>query len=498
MSENNNLLKKIAGFAITGGLALVTQGSSNVALSLFNNITSGMAGNFIQGLDYKKIQNIFNENNPADLNHDIKKIIVKAVEWSVKNIEFIYKERVYLEKSQLKELQLFTKSLLKEVKTLEYKLMNEADSFYKEIENPKTKEHLVNKFEIPTNEFPVINANHNYGSFFKEEFNDMMQLCFGELLKKGENRNALIAYQRSVYQSLDSKMDFLLEQNKEILQNIDSEKKSFDQERISEVLKEAKLEIEAKNTDELLPEFETRIDDHFTALSKEFDDLKSVFYKILAEIDSSYFSKNKVYIISLLIGAFVLIGSLFAYILYLPFTSSITLETKKDLNTNVLYPSLGENKRPSLKLYVNGEILHEEVNSNHKVVFTNLEASLKGEKFKAKLIDEFWKLSNDSLTISKDAMLIYIEPNESLALIEGEIFNQKGGAPISDAEIRMDGDLLTKTDSNGVFRIKIPLEKRKLFYRIDIRKDGFVPNPYSTKYYPQSTFSPIGLIPKDD
>ena len=45
--------------------------------------------------------------------------------------------------------------------------------------------------------------------FFKENFTSNLQLCFGELLKNKANRPALIAYQREVYQNLDSKPQVL-------------------------------------------------------------------------------------------------------------------------------------------------------------------------------------------------------------------------------------------------------------------------------------------------
>ena len=220
MNEKFAIIKNIAGFAITTGLSITTQGSSNLIIGALSGIVGGISNNFFDKIEFNKIGKLLKETDPSDLNHDLQKIIVQAVEWAILNIQILYKKELS-EPSQIRELKLFTNSLLEELKLLNNTLSEKGESIYKIIENPINENTLLKTFDINIEGLPTINKNNPYKNFFIKQFEPNLKLCFGELLKNEKNRPALIAYQREVYQNLDQTINKVIAQNELILQKLD-------------------------------------------------------------------------------------------------------------------------------------------------------------------------------------------------------------------------------------------------------------------------------------
>jgi hypothetical protein len=79
----------------------------------------------------------------------------------------------------------------------------------------------------------------------------------------------------------------------------------------------------------------------------------------------------------------------------------------------------------------------------------------------------------DSITINKTATLLNIKPNDKLANISGKVLSRDLQELIQNVKIIVNG-LDTKTDKNGEFTIKIPLELRKPNYILRVEKEGYL------------------------
>jgi len=108
----------------------------------------------------------------------MQKIIVQAVEWAILNIQTLYKRKL-TDSDQKKELKLFTKSLLEEVKLLKNTLNEKGSGIYKIIENNTNENDLLKTFDINVEGFPIINVNNSYKTFFTEQFEPNLNFVLG-------------------------------------------------------------------------------------------------------------------------------------------------------------------------------------------------------------------------------------------------------------------------------------------------------------------------------
>ena len=268
MNEKLAIIKNIAGFAITTGLSITTQGSSNLIIGALSGIVGGISNNFFDKIEFNKIGKLLQETDPSDLNHDLQKIMVKAVEWAILNIQILYKKELS-DPTQIKELKLFTKSLLEEVKLLKNTLNEKGDGVYKIIENPTNENNLLKTFDLNIEGFPTINENNSYKNFFIKQFEPNLKLCFGELLKNEKNRPALIAYQREVYQNLDQTINKVIAQNELILQKLDDNKEKETIQKSNSKWNQVSKKIIETSFDQITPEFEASINNQIDGIKKD-------------------------------------------------------------------------------------------------------------------------------------------------------------------------------------------------------------------------------------
>ena len=146
MDSKKEILKNFAGLALTTGLAIATQGRTELAMGVLNGISGNLASSFIEKTDYTKIKNLLNDTDPSDLNHDLKKLIIKSVEWAIKNIQFLYKKDLE-DQEQIKHLQYFTENLLQEVKVLNDSLVEGEDQLYGIVEGAGNSNEIFSKFD---------------------------------------------------------------------------------------------------------------------------------------------------------------------------------------------------------------------------------------------------------------------------------------------------------------------------------------------------------------
>ncbi len=464
MNNSKNTIRNIAGFTLSAGLAYTTGILPQTFItSLIGSISKDFTFDYIKNGSLKRIQKLLVHTHPSELNHDLERLIIKSVEWSIKNIEYLYVHRNFLKSYQKQRLKKFTTKLINELNSSKNKINAISEKVYQKIEENDGPKKLLEDFKINPDSFPEVKHSEHFGVFFNEQFPEMFKLCFGELLKEEDNRKALIAYEREVNKRIEIKLD-------DILNRLDI---THAESQVSVIDKASVKEVKKKLANCNIVDFERVINEQYSTISKDLKGLKVSFYFILDKLEESYFSKNKVYILSSFAVLVLIISTLGYYIYVLPFNTNVNIQPKTSLKLHLQYPNLEEGNRPKLVFYLDSKKEAEEL-TNKGITLSELPAKYKGKKVKIELIDEYWKLSIDSMILKRGSIQIPIEPNESLAKIVGRVFKHIGHQPVSGALIKMVNEgLETKTDSIGIFRIYVPIEYRRKQYDVRVLAENF-------------------------
>lgn len=492
MEVKKELLKNLGGIAVTTGVMFATQGSGLLALGVLNGIAGNLAGSFIEKSGYDKIRKLLKNPHPSELNHDIRKVVVKAVEWSVKNIAMLYKQHL-VSPDHKKELRRFTAQMLEEVRVLKDSIVMDGENLYKIVDYPGDPDTVLKTFDLEVSGFPVIDPDHPFNLFFKEQFPPNLKLCFGELLKDEENRPALIAYQREVFQSLDRGIETIIEQNNRILEKLDHKEPYLDQ---NDILKKLTAELKKAPKHKANPLFMASLDRQLETVSSqttllirqnellldEINQVKNITKGISRDLKTSWLEKNRVYVMAGSgVAAMIILGLL--YHLYTqPFQMVVHLEKNNALNIHPDYPPPQSGSK--LRLYLPNQIRERELNHSNEIILNELHASLAGLFGKVELLDPFWKLSVDSVRLQSGNHPLAMEPNEALAFVEGRVLSRDGQSRIGNAHVWVDHQK-TMTDSTGKFSLEVPVGSRKPSYLVRIEKPGYAASEKA--YYPGST-----------
>lgn len=478
--ERKEILKNFAGLAITTGLAIATQGSSSLIGGVLSGIAGNLASSYIEKTGYDKIKALIKAPNPSDLNHDLKKLVVKSVEWALRNIEILYREQLETE-DQRQELAAFTQQLLEEVKVLNDSLTEESGKLYKTIESPTDEKTLFSTFEMNMGEFPVINPQHPYNQFFRQQFLPNLQLCFGELLKQERNRPALIAYQREVFQSLGSGIEAIIEQNKAILAKIEDKAPYLQQ---NEALSQIGQALAAAPKDKVHPAFEAGLNRQLEGLASqtallvgksdqiqhELEKVKHIATGMSRDLKTGWLEKNKVWALASLTASLVVIAGLVFYLRSKPFEMNLRLEVDKSLGVNADYPPLAKDSR--VRVYLPSETKEKELTFSNEILVNEIAAGHEGTSCKVELLDRYWKLGKDSIVLRPGSQALFALPNEALATVSGRVISRDGQTVLPQAKIVVDG-LVAYTDSLGRFSLTVPIHQRKMSYAIRLEKPGY-------------------------
>lgn len=479
--ERKDTLKLFAGLAFTSGLALATQGSSGLIAGFLNNIAGNMVSSYIEKAEYKKIQQLIKQPNPSDLNHDLQKLIVKAVAFAIRNIEILYKEKLS-SKDQKDELSTFTKELLAEIKVLNDSLSShDKTPIYKIIESNIDEAAVLKTFDLNVQDFPIINPDSPYPSFFQEQFQPNLKLCFGELLKDEKNRPALIAYQREIFQSIETGIDKVIEQNNTILEKLDNKKSTHSENKIYIETKELIAKRSREVPDAM---FIKSIEEQIEPLKKQYAILfkqneqlieevgkvKAITKGISKDLKQNWLEKNKAYV---LLGgsiALLLILGLVYHVQKQPFTLVLNIEKNKTMAINSDYPEPNDQAR--LLVYLPYGTREKQLTFTNEIILNEIPANQVGASCKIELLDPYWRLSTDSVLLNAKNQAIQIEPNDALSTVSGRVLSRDGQLRIKDAKIIVESQF-TNTDSRGNFLIELPVFERKPSCIIRVEKTGY-------------------------
>ncbi|WP_400080239.1 hypothetical protein [Winogradskyella sp. R77965] len=479
MFYEKDTIKHIIGLVASAGLTMATTSGSNIIAGLVNTIASGVLGSYVNNLNYNKLKGIIQDIDPEDLNHDIKKIIIYAVENCIKIICDTYTKRYFLKDYQKLRLNDFEKQLLNEIRGLKDKIYGENDSIYRQIENPQSVDQLFELFNLSVDNFPDVNAKYPFGTYFKNEFIPMLQLSFGELLKDEKSRPALIAYQRDVYQTLDKKLDLSIEQNNLILDKLSSPSEKVQMSNFNDSLVKVKYEISSKKESAtLLPEFEQQIESYYETIRKDVAEVLTGIGEIKEGINRNWLLKHKVYVIS--IG--VLLSTIIVFQIHRintqPFDMVISI--KKEDHIHREYPPIGKHRSPKVRIdFPNGEPVIKELTSDRTILINDIPNKYLDKEITITFDDKYYTFTKERLKLEKSNKIVYVRPNNYLSNVEGFVYTLDSGLQRPQSNIKISSPyyaLETVTDSLGLFSIEIPMEYRKEYFtlKIDYHNQTFI------------------------
>ncbi len=504
MDTKMEIGKSFVGIALSAGLALATQDKKGIAIQLVNSVAGNLMSSFIEKAEYSKLQNLLKETDPADLNHDLNKLISKAIEWAIRNIDYLYRQNL-IEEKLIEQTSSFTKELLLEVKLLDALLADEDDGIFEKIERPKSEEEVFNLLDIKIQDFPTINPSDPFPAFFRREFIPNLQLCFGELLKKKSNRPAYIAYQRATYQKLDFRISQIIQQNEEVINKLNKAESSNVIIQNSKDWQKINNYFQKKDLRQITPEFESIFEDSLSVLNKQTSllvdftgEIKEEVLKVKRiaknfnkQLRQNWFQKNKVIVLGLFTFTFVIICFLVLKLLSAPFNTNIGIEVNPAIQVQDAYPKLSD--KAKLRFFLPNGMKEKGISFSNEISLSNLSKSLEGELCKVELIDRYWKLTDDSLKISKGSTRIFLQPNEALSVISGRVLSRNGQELIEGVKVAS-GKNSSFTDESGQFLIKVPIQERKLKHVLRVEKEDFISKEVE---YNAGAPVEIRLLPKE-
>jgi hypothetical protein len=460
---------------VSGGLVNPT--AIGILGSVGGNVGASLAANFLAGITPSKIKKVFVDVHPNDLNHSIKKLFIQSINEALFNISILFSETQASddEKKQVKQL---IKTLQKHLPTL---LLNEnqiqlGEDEVKHFLYEKDNEEAICNF-IET-QFANFGISDPFKSFLAKNLPPQIQLCFGEGLKAPANHNAWVAFQRMLVEEIrnDIKQISKTQQSiKEDLTDLKFEKSGFSEEQLLEIrqlikiLNDKKLvEVIIKDgINQSLKSIETKANKIIqitTETNITVTQLKSIIEKINRQNRI-----NHTIIFSLSMGLLIA-GFVVAYqLMNQPFTTTILIYGWENEQHNPL------DGKGSIVLILNDKIEKAEINRQGEAIFKSILpeynkktvsvyiADTEGEPYY--LADSIIKIQRNSTT--KVQVLLH-----GLEKLQGAVYDNISGEGLPDVVVTIAG-ITAKTDENGNFVIKIPIDKQRKEQEIELRKEGY-------------------------
>lgn len=152
-----------------------------------------------------------------------------------------------------------------------------------------------------------------------------------------------------------------------------------------------------------------------------------------------------------------------------PFDITVFTEKEKALKLHADYPAFESGQ---LSLYIGNKEERRTVLPDQPATFQQVPANFAGKKIAVKMSSSYWKLSRDSIDISKAPIHLSMVPNGALGTIYGNVKNSNGEA-VPGCSITIDTDTAITSNTTGLFRIYLPYYMQKSQYKITVAKKDY-------------------------
>jgi hypothetical protein len=163
-----------------------------------------------------------------------------------------------------------------------------------------------------------------------------------------------------------------------------------------------------------------------------------------------------------------------------------------DLEGNVVLEHSGE-----LNTSIGNRPMRETIGEDGRTNFGDILPDYLGDTLTIGFKAEGWELtnSNNSFVFDGNPISLKIKKDNSLGIIKGVVKTRDGQGFIHEAQVMINTDTIVLTDTNGIFKVTLPLSMRvnKVTdgYKLTISKEGFETN--SQYFYPKSSDAEIRL-----
>lgn len=146
-----------------------------------------------------------------------------------------------------------------------------------------------------------------------------------------------------------------------------------------------------------------------------------------------------------------------------PFNFTVRLQPTRPAG----YPRLAEG---NLKIWIVNRYEKPELNSDLMAEVKGVPASSEGNRVDVSLEGAaHWKLSVDSITLSKTSQTLEAVPDGSLGELSGKVRSEKGAVPLEGVIVEIE-EVKDTTDAQGNFHLIIPDERQKGEYQLFAKK----------------------------
>lgn len=152
-----------------------------------------------------------------------------------------------------------------------------------------------------------------------------------------------------------------------------------------------------------------------------------------------------------------------------PFEFTVQLKPWPELSIPNTYPGL---EAAAVELWLDNYWKPNDAINDGVADFKTVPADKRDHMVPARLKARYWKMAADSILLVGKSQTAYIEPDGSLASIEGKVTDNRTGEPIPEAVVEV-LSLTVYTNAQGNFRLEIPLDKQRSEYEVYVTKPGY-------------------------
>ncbi|MBK7873972.1 MAG: hypothetical protein IPJ74_26635 [Saprospiraceae bacterium] len=157
-----------------------------------------------------------------------------------------------------------------------------------------------------------------------------------------------------------------------------------------------------------------------------------------------------------------------------PFEFTINLQPDKSTAVSAQYPKL---ENATLQLWINNKWEDAVVSGDNLADFKSIPGELKDQTVPIRFAtNKYWKLLQDSVTLSGKSQVLIIVPDGLLGTVSGKVRSEQDATFLSGVEIEIEG-VLDTTDTRGNFTIQISPEKQKTRYSTSHTNQATRPKP---------------------
>lgn len=504
MSSVKNNIVRFSGCCIALAVGLLSDKLAGpIAIAGLGEMIEAVAGNVLSeklGLFASGIPGNFRRKHPSELNHDLQKLLLSAIQVALKNIEVLYSEK-NIDKEDITNVKVFTREIINNL-PIYFNATTDDDEGNKQINRLLDTNNDSNEilFQFMQLEMANYQLSFSYRSFLEDNISIQLQLCIAEKFKDEKHRKGWIAFQRLMFQDIKDNIDLVLKGQESLQRDIQDLKSSkinnpiildiSDQKVIERVLKGLTFENISisfnKSLRDILKDFERqqeilleniienrKISEknyHVSLETREYAIENREGLRVLDKTVEKKLTGKKVALLTT-ISIVLLFLTIWIHNYYTSIPFAATLELKiKDSKTN-----LALKNKIIAQIFLEEEVLESEV-INNEVKLLSIPGKYRNKPVKIILKN----IQYEPYKLYCDSCLVTLNPNKlipvelittNLDVVKGFVLSENGHT-ISGATVIVN-NIESKTDSNGAFSISLPLEKQKPFQDISVYKEGY-------------------------